>query len=195
MSFRGFTILSVAGLVAACQPSAQNESGFLANYERYCGHAYAGENTHLDLGENHVLEGASLLMILDHCVEDEVRIPFYVNDDRSRTWIVQETERGLHLSHDHRYPDGTEHDANMYGGYADHEGDALTQYFPADERTIQDRPGREINRWAKSFDHEAERYYYRLYLRDTLRYEAVFDLSSPLPVDVADTDYDQMESD
>jgi hypothetical protein len=73
----------------------------------------------------------------------------------------------------------------MYGGYSDGEGDSTTVFFPADERTISERPAREINRWSKSFDHSQQFYFYRLYLRDTLRYEARFDLSNPLPIETA----------
>jgi hypothetical protein len=170
-----------------CRIGGDRDARFLANYQDYCGYAYEGESSLVELGDDHPLENAELLMILQHCLEDEVRIPFHVNDDRSRTWVVRRVGDGrLHLSHDHRYPDGTEHVANMYGGYSDGEGDVHTVYFPADQATIAERPSREINRWAKSFDHSAQRYYYRLYLRDTLRYEAVFDLSRPLPVDSSD---------
>jgi hypothetical protein len=185
---RYISLLSIPLLLAACNGQPER-SDFLTNYEPYCGHAYRGESTLVELGDDHPLEDASLLMILNECSEDEVRIPFHVNNDRSRTWIVRETIRGLHLSHDHRHPDGTEYEANMYGGYADGEGSSTTQYFPADERTIRDRPAREINRWSKSFDHSAERYYYRLYLRDTLRYEARFDLSNPLPANMHDDEH------
>lgn len=177
-------VILAFSLTAAACGSADHQTAFLGNYAEYCGFAYRGESTLVELGEDHPLEGADLLMILQHCAEDEVRIPFHVDEDRSRTWIVRRVDDGhLHLSHDHRYPDGTEYDANLYGGYSDGEGDSLTVHFPADERTIAERPAREINRWSKSFDHANEQYFYRLYLRDTLRYEARFDLSNPLPVD------------
>ncbi|REL24280.1 hypothetical protein DYD21_18905 [Rhodohalobacter sp. SW132] len=149
-------------------------------YQEFCGDTFKGQTTIIDLGEDHELDGADLTMILETCSEDEVRIPFIVNEDSSRTWIVKMTQHGLHLSHDHRYPDGTQYDQNFYGGYADDEGSAFLQYFPADHRTIEDRPQREINRWAKEFDLENDKYYYRLYLRGELRFEAEFDLANPV---------------
>jgi hypothetical protein len=161
---------------------AAEQTAFLGQYARYCGAAYEGRSVMVDLGEGHPLEGARLRLILDRCTDDEVRIPFHVDDDRSRTWIVTRTGAGLHLAHDHRYEDGTEHDANFYGGYADHRGSATKQFFPADERTIAERPARAINVWSKEFDLGNQRYYYRLYLRDELRYEAEFDLGRPLPI-------------
>jgi len=153
---------------------------FLNTYTDYCGYAYAGHSVMVDIYDGHPLEGAELLMILDDCSDNEVRIPFYVNDDRSRTWILKLTQQGLHLSHDHRYEDGTQYDHNFYGGYAENSGSAAKQVFPADHKTIEDRPVREINVWSKEFDLENEKYYYRLYLEGELSYEAEFDLSNPI---------------
>lgn len=166
-------------LTTACNSGSVSQNAFINAYQPYCGHSYSGHTGFIDLGEDHELDGADFTLILEECGKDEVRIPFIVNEDSSRTWIVKMTQNGLHLSHDHRYPDGTQYDQNFYGGYADDKGTALLQYFPADHRTIEERPQREINRWAKEFDMENERYFYRLYLRDELRFEAEFDLSSP----------------
>jgi imidazolonepropionase-like amidohydrolase len=181
-------------LVAACAqhpppsspPPAETQAAFLENYARYCGAAYDGRTVMVDLGDDHPLDGARLTMTLERCTPDEVRIPFRVDDDRSRTWILSATDRGLHLAHDHRYEDGTEHAANFYGGYADGRGTPTKQLFPADSRTIAERPTREMNVWSKEFDLDHERYHYRLYLGGELRYEAEFDLSRPRPVAVAD---------
>lgn len=183
-SFKYITIpiLSVF-IIAGCAPTERVDLGFFENYFDYCGYAYEGRSVMVDLGEDHPLDDAGLLMVLDHCEADEVRIPFYVNDDRSRTWILQLTDDGLHLSHDHRYEDGTPYDQNLYGGYTDGEGTVLKQFFPADERTIEERPARTINIWSKEFDLENKLYYYRLYLEGELRYEAEFDLSNPIPLD------------
>jgi len=178
-----FCIVLSLLLLTGCAPEERVDTQFFENYSDYCGYAYEGYSVMVDLGEDHPLEDAELLMILDHCEENEVRIPFYVNDDRSRTWILQVTDRGLHLSHDHRYEDGTPYDQNLYGGYTDDEGTIYKQFFPADERTIEERPARAINVWSKEFDLENELYYYRLYLDGELSYEAEFDLSRPIPLD------------
>jgi hypothetical protein len=162
---------------AAAQPVAtEAQRAFLERYREFCGETFAGRSVMVDLGDDHPLDGARLRMTLESCDADEVRIPFQVDDDRSRTWILTRDESGLRLAHDHRYEDGTEHEANFYGGYADDTGSATRQRFPADDRTIADRPAREINVWEKEFDVENQKYYYRLYLRGELRYEAEFDL-------------------
>ncbi|TVR26040.1 MAG: hypothetical protein EA390_15095 [Balneolaceae bacterium] len=173
-------ILSIG--ILSCSERIDHQKSFFANYSDYCGYAYKGQTNFVDLGSGEVFEGADLTMILRDCSDDEVRIPFHVDDDTSRTWIVKMTPDGLHLSHDHRYDDGTEHDNNFYGGYADDEGNAFLQYFPADERTIEDRPARSANRWAKEFDLSEMKYYYRLYLNDELRFEAEFDLVNPIEI-------------
>src|SRR3712207_8407608 len=46
--------------------------------------------------------GKRLVMHVRDCSPNEVRIPFHVGEDRSRTWIVTRTAAGLRLKHDHR---------------------------------------------------------------------------------------------
>jgi len=165
---------------------------FMENYQPYCGQTFAGYSSYTDLGEDSPLQDARLTMRITDCSSDEVRIHFMVEQDSSRTWILSFQDDALRLAHDHRYPDGREYEANFYGGIAmDNTNQAFAHYpegkrastsqlfFPADPQTLSDRPTREINVWSKAFDHEAQTYYYRLYLRGELRYEAVFDLSTP----------------
>ena len=175
------SVLLIQFLVG-CSGHTDSQKDFLNQYSQYCGYAYEGSTNFVDLSSGDLFENARLTMILSDCDEDEVRIPFHVDEDTSRTWIVKMTPQGLHLSHDHRYPDGTQYDNNFYGGYADSEGTASIQYFPADHRTIEERPARAANRWAKEIDAENDRYYYRLYLNDELRLEAEFDLSERINI-------------
>lgn len=166
--------------LSAPPAEADPHSSFFQAYSAYCGYAYSGHTTFVSLASGEEFEDAELTMTLDDCAEEVVRIPFHVDGDKSRTWIVKMTPQGLHLSHDHRYEDGSQHDHNFYGGYADEEGNAFLQYFPADHRTIEDRPARRANRWAKEFDLDEMKYYYRLYLNGELRLETEFDLSNPI---------------
>jgi hypothetical protein len=166
-------------LFISCSSEQNTQRNFLANYSDYCGYAYKGQTNFVDLAGGDLFENAELTVIFRDCEEGIVRMPFHVDDDTSRTWIVQMTPQGLHLSHDHRYEDGSQHEANFYGGYADGEGNVMVQYFPSDWRTIRDRPARQANLWAKEFDLAEMKYYYRLYLNDELRLEAEFDLSDP----------------
>jgi hypothetical protein len=177
------TLSLILVISISCSDNTEHhQQQFLANYSDFCGYAYKGSTHFVDLASGDIFEDAELTMIVNCENENEVRLPFIVDEDSSRTWIVQQTARGLHLSHDHRYPDGTEHDNNFYGGYGDSEGSSTLQYFPADQRTIEDRPARSANRWAKEFDLNNQVYYYRLYLNDELRLEARFDLSNAVEI-------------
>lgn len=172
-------------LLSSCGAPPDNGSQFLANLGEYCGYSYEGRTTEFSLGSGdgeHPLENPRMLMVLEECSDDEIRIPFHVDDDQSRTWVLQMRHGQLHLSHDHRYPDGTEYNQNMYGGYSDARGSGRKHFFPADEFTITERPQRDINIWSKEIDPDNDRYYYRLYLEGQLRFEATFDLSNPLPI-------------
>ena len=66
------------------------------------------------------------------CSANEVRIPFHVGEDRSRTWVVTRVNTGLRLKHDHRHADGTEDVVSQYGGDTTTPGTASRQEFPVD---------------------------------------------------------------
>ena len=183
--FRLIPLAAALTLFISCEGPPDNGREFLANFDEYCGNSYEGRTTEFSLGTgdgDHPLEDPRMLMTLEECSEEEIRIPFYVDEDRSRTWILQMRDGQLHLSHDHRYPDGTEYDQNMYGGYSDARGSGLKHFFPADDLTVAERPQRDINVWSMEIDPENDLFYYRLYLEGQLRFEATFDLSDPQPV-------------
>lgn len=77
-------------------------------------------------------EGKRLVMHVRQCSEGEVRVPFHVGEDRSRTWVFTKTASGLRLKHDHRHEDGSPDKATMYGGDTSGPGSAERQSFPAD---------------------------------------------------------------
>src|SRR3546814_20143598 len=83
----------------------------------------------------------------------ELRVPFHVGDDHSRTWVITRTADGLRLKHDHRHADGSEDVLTMYGGDTDAPGSAVRQEFPVDAESIAlfEREGSEAsvtNTWA-----------------------------------------------
>src|SRR3712207_206298 len=77
--------------------------------------------------------GKRLVMHVRDCSPNEVRIPFHVGEDRSRTWIVTRTGPGLRLKHDHRHEDGSEDALTQYGGDTVRAGSPTRQEFPADQ--------------------------------------------------------------
>ncbi len=162
-----------------------NQAEFIKQIQEFCGHAYRGETQFISLGDgDHVLQDPEMIMVIDGCSASNFRIPFYVDEDRSRTWIFSLSDNGLHLAHDHRNPDGTEQEDNMYGGRANSTGDETVQFFPADESTIENRPARAANKWSVKILPDDMQYIYSLYLNNELRFRAVFDLNEPYPTDI-----------
>jgi hypothetical protein len=111
------------------------------------------------------------------CSEDEVRIPFHVGDNHSRTWIVTRTADGLRLKHDHRHEDGTEDDLTQYGGDTQDAGTGERQEFHADAHTIELLPAAATNIWTMEV-HPGRTFAYALRREGTERRVRVeFDLT------------------
>src|SRR3546814_19796560 len=66
----------------------------------------------------------------------ELRVPFHVGDDHSRTWVITRTADGLRLKHDHRHADGREDVLTMYGRDTDAPGSTVPQEFPVAAESI-----------------------------------------------------------
>ena len=74
------------------------------------------------------------VMHVRQCSDREIRIPFHVGENRSRTWVVTRTPQGLRLKHDHRHEDGTEDRVTQYGGDTRMTADAPRLEPPYDRR-------------------------------------------------------------
>ncbi|HEX5702179.1 MAG TPA: hypothetical protein VFX97_03070 [Pyrinomonadaceae bacterium] len=169
--------------VQAQADKAKDEAGtrkaFIENLKKLCGHRFAGE-TQFPPDPNHPLAGKKLFMSLDSCSDRELRIPFVVGEDRSRTWILTLSEKGLLFKHDHRHPDGTPDKITMYGGWAAAGGTAHLQRFPADADTAKLIPEATTNVWTLEILPEKQQFTYYLERNGQPRYRAVFSLK-PLP--------------
>jgi len=119
---------------------------FWENLQALCGRAYGGRLVDVTPGDT-VFTGRTLVMHVRQCRDDELRIPFHVGDDHSRTWIISRTGDGLRLKHDHRHEDGTEDEITQYGGDTRDEGTAQRQEFYADRHTIELVPEAATNVW------------------------------------------------
>ena len=100
-----------------------------------CGKAFEGRIVSPPVAADASFAGQRLVMHVRECSRDTIRIPFHVGDDRSRTWVVTRTERGLRLKHDHRHGDGSEDKVTQYGGDSTTPATATRQEFPADAFT------------------------------------------------------------
>ena len=80
--------------------------------------------------------GKHLVMHVRHCTDQEIRSPFHVGEDRSRTWVIRRTAGGIRLKHDHRHEDGSPDVLTLYGGDSRGVGTEVRQEFPADAESI-----------------------------------------------------------
>lgn len=143
-------LLALATLLGACaQPAATADTAapmtaadahdvqqqFFNAIARRCGEAFGGRLVSTDDADAD-MAGQAMVMHISKCTADEIRIPFHVGDNRSRTWVLSRTAQGLRLKHDHRHADGSEDAITQYGGDTVNPGSATRQEFPADAQSI-----------------------------------------------------------
>lgn len=120
---------------AAARPDGDPQAAFMARLSALCGKAFAGRVVSTDAADRE-MAARPLVMHVAHCREGEVRIPFHVGEDRSRTWVITRTAAGLRLKHDHRHADGSPDAVTLYGGDTGAPGTAERQEFPVDAESI-----------------------------------------------------------
>ena len=128
-------------LVAACETQPTKavkvelppppDVAFFDNLHALCGQAFEGRVVTTDAADRD-MAGQRLVMHVRSCSDREIRIPFHVGENRSRTWVITLTETGLRLKHDHRHEDGSEDVRTQYGGDSAGIGTAIRQDFPVD---------------------------------------------------------------
>lgn len=123
--------LLVAGCATAQRPAGPQER-FMARLLELCGKSFEGRIVSPPVAADASFAGKRLVMHVRDCSPGEMRIPFHVGDDRSRTWVITRTSAGLQLKHDHRHEDGTEDRLTQYGGETVQPGSETRQEFPAD---------------------------------------------------------------
>jgi hypothetical protein len=171
-----FAILpfSLAGNIEATE-IPQSQTAFFRNVKKLCGQSFEGA-TEFPQNPDHPLVGKKLVITIDSCSSKEIRIPFQVGEDKSRTWILRLDEKGLLFKHDHRHADGTPDEVTMYGGWAGPEGTVYRQRFPADSDTRKLIPEAATNVWIVEIDKEKQQLVYYLERHNQPRYRAVFNM-------------------
>ncbi|QOW20005.1 hypothetical protein INQ41_02820 [Lysobacter ciconiae] len=194
-----------AAALAACSPSATDttttttaadtpaaapadpQQAFFDRITALCGKAFEGSV----LTDRPVSDGPdpfrdqTLTMHVRDCSDREIRIPFNVGDNYSRTWVLTRTDEGLRLKHDHRLEDGSDDPVTMYGGETASSGSATRQEFPVDtfSQEMFTREGMDVsntNVWAMEID-PGQRFVYELARTDQDRmFRVGFDLTRPI---------------
>lgn len=158
---------------------------FLARIAEHCSQAFAGRViADQPAQEEDPFAGKALVMHVRECAESEIKIPFHVGDDRSRTWVLTRTATGLRLAHDHRHEDGSADAITDYGGETVAPGTPRRQEFPVDEGSIAlfERTGLAAsvtNVWAIEVE-PGERFLYELARPGGRLFQVEFDLTSPV---------------
>lgn len=159
------------------------QAAFFGELSDLCGRSFAGRVISDDLNDPAFADKRLIIDVRD-CSATEVRVPFHVGEDRSRTWVITRTATGLRLKHDHRHADGTPDVLTWYGGDTVNEGTFTRQEFPVDAESIAlfQREGREVsttNDWALVI--ESDRVLiYELSRPGGRLFRVAFDLSRPV---------------
>lgn len=175
---------------APVQPTADAADAFMAGLAAYCGQAFAGRiiaKQPTPVGAD-PFDGKPLVMHVRGCDEPsrELRVPFHVGQDRSRTWVITRTGQVLRLKHDHRHEDGSADAVTLYGGDSLPPGTAERQQFPVDAESValfkaQRMEASLRNTWAMQLQ-PGKRFIYELSRPDGRLFQVEFDLTAPVPL-------------
>lgn len=159
---------------------AQEKSGarqFWENLKNHCGKAYQGS---ISAGAgNDDFSNKKLTMHVRSCEDNTIKIPFFVGENKSRTWVLTFANDRISLKHDHRHEDGSEDKITQYGGTSTNPGLPEIQFFPADQQTSSLLPNASTNVWWITLDKDVFSYNLRRIGSDRL-FTVKFDLSKTI---------------
>jgi len=173
--------LALSACASAPAPSPQDQ--FFANLTALCGQSFEGRVVTTEAADAD-FASQRLVMQVRECSATEIRAPFHVGENRSRTWVFTRTGEGLRLKHDHRHEDGSEDVLTQYGGDTANTGTAERQEFPVDQFSRDLFVANNIlqsttNVWAVEV-HPGRIYAYEL-RRPNRHLRVEFDLTRPVP--------------
>lgn len=156
---------------------------FFKDLSTLCGRAFAGRLVSNDPQDADMAQ-TQLVMHVAKCSADEIKIPFQVGDNRSRTWVISRHDGVLRLKHVHRHSDGSEDSSSQYGGDTISLGTQSRQSFPADAFSKDlfikaNIPNSANNIW--SIDLEKGKLFAYELRRANRYFRVEFDLTHPIP--------------
>jgi hypothetical protein len=193
-----YWLLAATLLLTSCATSNETTSSaaypiatapadkFYENVAALCGQSFAGKivaNTPAAATPD-PFAGKALVMHVRDCSENELRIPFHVGDDHSRTWVITRRTNSLRLKHDHRHADGSPDAVTMYGGDTRGAGTERRQEFPVDAESVamfqaQGMQASLTNTWAMEILPKSE-FVYELSRPGGRLFRVSFDLTQPV---------------
>ena len=186
----------VGGIILFCLSACQSkpisaQDVFFAKLSEHCGKAYAGKLVSAD-DVDADFATKKMVMHVRECGDTILRIPFHIDNDRSRTWVISKTKDGLRLKHDHRHADGSEDVVTQYGGDTIDEGQPSRQAFPVDQYSIDLflKEGLDVsivNIWALDINNRT--FAYEL-SRPNRHFRVEFDITKPVDIPPAPWGFD-----
>lgn len=176
-----FLVLPALLGCAAAPPGQAGQDDLWSTLQSLCGQAFEGRLVEGTEPSDAAIGEQRLVMHVRTCSEDELRIPFHVGENRSRTWVLARTGPGFRLKHDHRHEDGSEDAVTQYGGDTREAADPWSLEFPADASTAQMLPASATNVWTLAVE-PGKTFSYALRREASgRRFRVEFDLTRPVP--------------
>jgi hypothetical protein len=176
-----FKVSLVLSLLIFLLPTAQADmqDDFWHKLVGLKGLSFAGKLTAGTEADDKKFMADGAVMYVWKVSENEIRIPFHIGNDHSRTWVLTRTAHGIQLKHDHRKEDGSDDEVTLYGGDTYQKGTPIRQEFKADKYTGKLLPSSALNIWAMEVE-LGKQFVYELRREHQDRFFRVeFDLSKP----------------
>lgn len=175
---RWITIIA-ALLLSSCSTTASRPGDQLWNaIAPLCGQAFEGRMVEGTEPSDAAFGAQRMVMHVRSCTDGEIRIPFHVGENRSRTWVLTRTATGVRLKHDHRHADGTPDAVTQYGGDT-RIADGRRLDFHADPETAAMLPAAGTNIWTIAIEKDSFTYGLRRDAQNR-RFAVEFDLRKPV---------------
>lgn len=173
-------LLGCAGAPPAMS-AASGQASLWSALQALCGQAFEGRLVEGTEPSDAEIGKQRLVMHVRSCSDDELRVPFHVGENRSRTWVISRTGDGYRLKHDHRHEDGSEDAVTQYGGDTREVTNPLSLDFHADALTAQMLPASATNIWTLAAE-PGKTFSYALRREASgRRFRVEFDLTRPVP--------------
>jgi hypothetical protein len=173
-------LITLAGCGTADVARPHPADPFWAALQPLCDKAFEGRVVEGTEPSDAAMREQRLVMHVRSCSADEIRIPFHVGENRSRTWVLTRTADGVRLKHDHRHEDGTPDRVTQYGGDTRSMVNPTSLDFFADAYTAELIPAATTNIWTMAID-PGETFVYALRREaQGRRFRVEFDLARPI---------------
>lgn len=170
-------LFTLTSFIVFAQDNTNPTKVFWEHLQNLCGKSFEGTIT--EAPANDSFRGKKLIMHVKICEANQIRIPFIVGEDYSRTWVFTLENNRITLKHDHRLEDGSEDKITQYGGTSSNQGSDTIQMFPADDFTCNLISYACTNVWSITLTPE-QFGYHLVRIGSDRKFSVQFDLQNPI---------------